>query len=508
MAREADAAFQSKVLQVGFVCVFVGVVLFAVKSMMFGALSKAGIISAFFIGLSAVLLLDKRYWLLLPVLSFANISIPGLPFSGTELGCLVVIAVHAVRLVLRRDSHSVDSFRILPAIPLVLWIAFVFMINPVGLAIFGSHTIGGRFYFDIAVSFLVFISLASIRIDEKDARFLFYSILASFVILVAKDVVFPRADPDSLVFFDTGLEEEVSSRYAFITCSSIVLILLAKWSLRDVMASPIRMAILAILVVLTVYSGKRQAFGAIVLAPFFRMILKRKDYLLTCAVGVLATIILALAVVGDGTWFSLPLSAKRVVAIVAPRYELETAGGIHDVFRQKMRKQAYAVIKENPFLGRKGFAMDLENTRWLNYGGGYSSLFIGHAYAGNWHSMWLAYACDFGFPGLVFAVLFWLCVVRFIITGNRMVSHGVFLPACFLFFSYQLLVALAFSWVSGHASHSTCDTWIRYGMLIALFNGYRSRSYLDRAMYADVCHSPSVPQRVIPIGSLSVEERA
>lgn len=508
MAREADAALQAKVLLVGFVSAFIGAVLLAVKSMMFGSLSKAGIVVALFIGLAAILLLDNRYWLLLPILSFANLSIPGLPFTGTELGCLTITAVHAVRLVLRRDSQRVRSFRIFVTFPLLFWMAFIFLLNPVGLAMFGSHTIGGRFYFDIVVGFSAFLSLASLCIDEKDARLLFYATLLSLLFAVTRDVVFPRPDPDALVFSNTGLEQEVSARYAFITCSAVFMLLFAKWSIRDVMVSPIRMSVLVLLALLTIYSGKRQAFGAIVLVPFFRMILKRKDVILTCAMGMLASMVLALAVIGDGVWFSLPLSAKRVVAVVAPRYEEETAGGIHDLFRQRMRKHAYAVIRENPYLGRRGFAMDLEDTRWLNFGGGYSSLFAGHAYAGNWHSMWLAYACDFGFPGLFFAIFLWVYLFRFILHGNRLVARGVFLPACFLFFSYQLLVALAFSWVSGHASHSTCDTWIRYGMLLALFNGYRSCCSSGEGVRSDVCHFSSVPQRVIAIGSLPVEERA
>ena len=474
MAREADVALQLKILQVGFVCIFIAAVWFAVKSMMLGSQSKAWAIAAFFVGLASVLLLDARYWLLLPILSFANLAIPGLPFNGTELGCLSVTVVHALRIVLRRDARSAGLRRVIVVLPLLLWIAVMFMLNPVGLAMFGSRMVGGRFYFDIAIGFSAFLSLASLRIGEEDARLLFYAVLLSLLVAVIRGVVFPRADPDALVFSNTGLEQEVSARYAFITCSIIFMLLFSKWSIRQVLASPIRIFVLFLLAVLTVYSGKRQAFGTIVLVPVLRMLLKGRDVFLTCAMGLLAVIMLAFAVAGDGVLFALPQSAKRALAVVAPRYERETAGGIHDLFRREIRKEAYALIGESPMFGRKGFAMNLENTRWMNFGGGYTSSYALHAYAGNWHNMWLAYACDFGLPGLCFAVFLWFWLLRFVFRENRMISCGVYLPACFLFFSFELLVSLVFSWVAGHASHSTYETLIRYGLLLALANGYQA----------------------------------
>ena len=474
MAREADAALQLKILQVGFVLVFIGAVLLAVKSLMSGAFSKAGIIVSLFIGLAVVLILDERYWLMLPVLSISRLSIPGLPFDGTELGCLVVFVVHCFRMVVRRDERkSVLSRDVLATVPLLLWMFIVWMLNPVGLAMFQSRVIGGRFYFDIAVGFLAFLTLASLQIKEKDARYLFYAILLSQLLWLFRGILFPQADPDSLILSGSGLEQEVSARYAFITCSAIFVLLFAKWSLREIMASPMRIALFLLLALLVAYSGKRQAFGTIVLVPFFRLFLTRKDVGLTIVVGFLAAVLVCAAVAFDGSVYTLPRSAKRALAVVFPRYERETAGGIHDVFRQEMRKQAYCLIDESPVFGRKGFAMDLENTGWMKFGGGHTSLYAGHAYSGNWHNMWLAYACDFGLPGLFFAICFWIYLLRFVFHENRLISQGVYLHACFLFFSYQLLSSLVFSWVSGHASRSTYMTWIQYGMLLALLNGYQ-----------------------------------
>ena len=473
MAREADAALQSKILQIGFVVCLVFAALFSVRSLMAGARNVAGIVAFSLVGLTAILVLDRRYWLLLPILSITRVSIPGLPFNGTEIGCLLIFVTHGFRLALRRDESTLFRRDVLVVFPMLGWMFIVWMLNPVGLAMFQSRVIGGRFYFDITIGFLTFLSLASLRLDESDAKWLFYVLLGSFLFYLVRAVVFPEADPDSLVLADTGLEAEVSARYAFITCSSIFVLLFAKWSVRDIVSSPFRLVVLLCLALLTVYSGKRQALGTIALVPFLRMFLKRRDVLLTCSLAFLAAVLLLFAVAGDGTFYTLPRSVKRALAVVAPRYERETAGGIHDIFRQEMRKESYSLIRENPWFGRKGFAMDLENTAWIHFGGGLTSSYAGHAYAGNWHNMWLAYACDFGLPGLVLAVLFWLYLVRFVFGSCYEVSVGVFLPVCCLYYSYEILSSLAFSWVSGHSAHSTYMTWIQYGFLIAIIHGYR-----------------------------------
>jgi hypothetical protein len=471
MAREANAALQAKILQVGFVSLLAVAALYATRNLMFGSRSMAGGIAFMIVGLLAVLLLDRRYWLLLPAFSVSRIAAPGLPFNGTEIGCLLIVVAHGFRLALRRDESTLFRRDVLVVFPMLGWMFIVWMLNPVGLAMFQSRVIGGRFYFDIAIGFLTFLSLASLRIDESDAKWLFYVLLVSFLFYLVRAVVFPEADPDSLVLADTGLEAEVSSRYAFITCSSIFVLLFAKWSVRDIVSSPFRLVVLLCLALLTVYSGKRQALGTIALVPFLRVFLKRRDVILTCSLTFLAAVLLIFAVAGDGTFYTLPRSVKRALAVVAPRYERETAGGIHDIFRQEMRKEAYSLIRENPWFGRKGFAMNLENTAWIHFGGGRTSSYASHAYAGNWHNMWLAYACDFGLPCLVLVVLFWIWLTKYVFSINRKGAQSVYLQTCCLFYSFELLTTLVFSWVSGHSSHSTYTTWIQYGFLIALVKG-------------------------------------
>lgn len=474
MSREADAALQAKILQIGFVLVFVVAVLFGVRSMMYGSFSKTGLVAMLTVGAGLVFLLDDRYWVLCPFLSSSGIALPGLPFNGTELGCVVLVGVYFIRLGLRRSPPVCVDQDNLVLFPVLGWMFFVWTLNPVGLAMFGNSVIGGRFYFEIAIGVLALFILSSLRFSEKDAKFLFYAILSAQCWTLVHGIVFPEADPDTIVF--AGDAPEVSTRYAFIVCSSIFILLFARHPLSSILKSFPKIILFSLLALLTLYSGKRRAFGAIVLVPFFRVVLTGKDRLLTMVMALFAAIMLAFAIAGDGVVYDLPRSAKRVLAVVHPEYkESRITGGMQDFFREQMREQARYVIKENPWFGRKGFAMNLEETVWINFGRGYTSSFAGHAYSGNWHSTWYAFAADFGIPCMVFYALFFLYVLRYCWKASHEVVEGTYLPACCLYYSLAFFVSAAFSYTSGHSARTLLGHCIMYGLLLAIVHGYRER---------------------------------
>ena len=480
MAREADAALQAKILQIGFVLVFVAAVLYAVRGMMFGAKANAGLIASIFVGLGAVLLLDQRYWLMLPFLAVSGLSVPKLPFSGVELGCLFLIVVFFSRLALRRERPFRFNRDILVALPVLLWMFVIWTLNPTGLAMFGSSTIGGRFYFDIAVGAAALFVLSTIRVSESDAKLLFFTVLFAQVWVLARGVIFPGTDPDALVF--TGAEPERSARYAFVVCSSIFMLLYAYWPLSSTLASPLKIALFAVLALLTVYSGKRKAFGMFALVPLFRAFLTGRERLLTLVAAILAAFLLGFAIIGDGVAYRLPRSARRALAVVAPKYQnKQDDGGIKDVFRHEMREQARYIIANNPWFGRKGFAMSFNETAWINFGGGRTSMYEGHAYAGNWHSTWYGYAADFGIPCAVLWLLFFLYVLRYSFRASRLVVVGRYLPTCCLYYSIGFFVEAVYSYMTGHSAHTTLNDFIAYGLLLAVVRGYRMEQGIDAA---------------------------
>jgi hypothetical protein len=68
---------------------------------------------------------------------------------------------------------------------------------------------------------------------------------------------------------------------------------------------------------------------------------------------------------------------------------------------------------------------------------------------------------------------FILHVIRFAYRACRTVTTGIWLPTCCLYFSFRLLVDIAFSYTSGHSATTSMTTWIPYGILLAIVGGYR-----------------------------------
>lgn len=472
MAREADVALQLKIFRIAFAFGLFCVLLLAVRSMMFGSFGKAGLILAAMFGGALVFALDDKYWVLLPFLSGSGLSVPRLPFSGTELGCLVLAAVFFVRLALRKSTPFRFNRDLAIALPVLGWMTLVWMLNPVGLAIFGSNTIGGRFYFDIALGAVALFVLSTIRMSESDAKILFFAILFGMLWALARGIIFPGADPDAIIL--TGAEPEKSTRYAFVICASIFMLLFSLLPLSSILASPVLIPLFSILAILVVYSGKRKAFAILGIAPFLRAFLLGRERLLTSVVAVFGAVFLFFAIAGDRTLYRLPNSARRALAVVAPQYRKSAEdGGIHDYFRHEMREQARYIIQDSPWFGRKGFAMSIDQTSWILFGGGRTSLFASHAYAGNWHSTWYAYAADFGIPCMVLWLFFSLYVLAFSYRACRRVVIGRYLPACCLYYSMVFFVDDIFSYLSGHSANTTMKHFICYGMLLAIVRSYR-----------------------------------
>ena len=474
MSTQHTSGLEVRIYQVVFALLFVGLFLVVMPSLMRGSIAKAGMVVGLILGTSLVFALDRLYWVMVPVLAMSGLSIRGLPFSGQELGCLTVVAVYFVRLGLGRERSIAFNRDLLIVFPMMIWMMLVFFLNPVGMAMFGSETIGGRFYFQIVIGFLAMLVLSTVRVREQDARILFYGMLAAASWSLLRGVIFPGTDPDALVM--EGETPERSARYAFVTASVIFMLLYARYPLSRILSAPGKLFLFLFLALLTVYSGKRRAFGTIALVPYLRAFLTGKERFLTMVISAVAVVFLLFAVVGDGSAYRLPRSARRALSVVVPKYQKNAEdGGIYDAFRRHMREQARYVIRENPWFGRKGFAMSLNETAWILTGRGRTSLYAGHAYAGNWHSAWYSYAADFGLPCLFFWTVFVIYLVRYCLRAVRTVVWGIWLPTCSLFVIQSILVDLIFSYTSGHSAHTALEMWMKYGMLLSLVRGYQEQ---------------------------------
>lgn len=470
--KNSMVAYQTRLFQLmfGLVLVFLGV--YAVKSMSHGSARIGKMLGGGILIFAVILALDRRYWIILPFLYHFGVSVPGLPFNSTEIGCLTIVATHFVRLGLHRDRPTVWNRPLLLSIPVLAWIAFVFSLNPVGMNIFGSSTMGGRFYFDIVLAYFTLFSLASLRFDEHDAKLLFYILVIGMVFALLRGVVFPQFDPD-----DAGtIGEEFSTRstrYAFIPCANLFMLLICRYGLSEVLHSLGLTFLSALLVLGAIYSGKRRTLVYIAGAPFIRSLITGKDRLLTSLFGFLAAFFLVFAVLADGTFISIPRSAKRALAVLVPKYRNQGFEGYKDKFREQVHRRAYTIIKDSPWVGRKGFAMSREETIWMYFGRGRTGLYGGHAYSGNWHSLWLAFAADFGLPGAFLWGLCYLSIIFYAAKAVKIVTQGVWPPICCMYFSISFLIGLLFSWTSGHSAQSILDIFWIFGLLLAVVRGYQ-----------------------------------
>ena len=463
MAREADAALQAKILQVGFVLVFLGAVLYGVRGMMFGSKSIVGLVAGFLIILAAVLFLDKEYYVLHSLISASGLSIPTLPFSSSELGCITLISVFFVRAVLRRDSlHFRTSRYVLLAFPYFLWTAIVFCLNPVGLQAFGSTMIGGRHSFHLALGFATLFVLSQIEFSEKGLRILFWGLIGC---------AFVRAGlgyAGSLE--DSEFAGEVHTRYYLESFGAVVALVLCHGDLPRVLFSPGLFLTCLISSGLVLLSGRRSAVGALLILPFVLMFLRRKGYFFTISCGFLGAIALALLVAGHGRFYELPYSVQRGLSFLPGKWEQSLERyGFNDDFREELHRRAKLVIHDHPWVGRKGLAVDVRELSWVMlYTGARDTMFAGHELAGNWHNKFYGMWADFGviapfsWYGFIIIAVFWCFKKRNDYLDDSYASTFY----RYWFFSLFLDLVLAY----GHSAETPFGHWRTFGLLLALFN--------------------------------------
>lgn len=470
MPVKSFSSFQTRIYQLLFGLVFIALGFMAVRRMMSGSLQGGQLIAATVSAVAVTIILDRRYWLLLPIMSGFGLKVPGLPFSGAELGQIAIVAIHFFRLGLHRDNVATINSLTWPVLPVSFWIAGIYCLNPCGLAIFGTSTIGSRFYMQMLLGFCVFWSLASLKLDEQDCKLLFRVMIFSALFQLFRQTLIPQTDPEDVQF--DGVELEKSARYAFIGFGTLYLYIFARHPLPDILRSVPLLTTVCVFAGLTIMSGKRQAFGRLLVIPWFSVFLRGRGRAAALLASCVGAIIILFLVAGDGSFYSLPKSASRSLSVISPKLNSKGAmdGGTKDIFRREMRKQARMVISEHPFVGRKGFAMNLNDTIWM-HSGSHGDRFAIHAYSGNWHSTWYAFAADFGLPCLFLFAFLYLRVVAFDCRQCRLLVPGSYSHLVMMIFALEILCALVFSYTSGHSPHVYPALCRDYGMAIAVASG-------------------------------------
>lgn len=464
MSRHSLSGNSVKLYQAIFGLAFLAVCIRTVKGLMYGRMTNAKMTAAISLAVGLVLMLDKYYWIMAPVCWIMKIKIPGLPFDSWELGCLAVAAVHFIRVGLRREHAVRMNGRLLVTLPLLFWICLVWVLRPTGVNMLGSGSIGGRFYIKVACGYLAMFALSTVRLTHRDCKILFYTLLAAATFGVLSSFSLKGLAP---LDDDSGVD--AATRYKFLCFLPLYEILFIRYSLREVIHVWWTFLSALILGFFVVYSGKRSATATLVFIPYYRALLTRKQLGTAVVASIVGVFVLFMGVGLDGTFYQVPRSMARGLAIVVPkykrRYRLE---GVQDTFRDHMRMEARAAIRKNPWIGRGGFRMDHGETVWTN---SRNSAFGGHALAGAWHSAVYAYPADFGIPALLFWLLFNIYALVFVTKLGWRVRDGTHQAACVYYYGFLLFHAATFAYTSGHASMSTMQLCFEYGMVLALANG-------------------------------------
>ena len=166
-------AYTVKIRQLAWAGVFFAASMLALRGLMFGQSANMRLLVVAVSVLGVVLALDKYYWLTCPAFFVLGMRLPGLPFDGRELGCLSIIGVYFIRQAMHKEHPLKLTGAILAALPIFCWICIIWLINPTGLAMFGSSSIGARFYLQILLGFGAFVVLSALRLSERDCRILF-----------------------------------------------------------------------------------------------------------------------------------------------------------------------------------------------------------------------------------------------------------------------------------------------------------------------------------------------
>ncbi len=469
MAKNASST--TTIYQFLFGSILLAVFYSALKKMMFGSLRNAKMVAGLTIAIAVIFWLDVLYWLVLPLSAALTFTIPGLPFNSTEFGCISFLAVHFFRKGLHRDTPAPLNRDVLIAFPLFLWIAMVFVINPTGLHLYGSTSIGGRFYFQVFIGFFTMFCLSGLHVDEGQCKLLYRVIFFGILFSIGLALIHP-----SSLSLITDEGEFRLTNYKYLIFAPMFVLMMARYPLDQIFSSPRRLLVTGIAVVGTFVSGKRAVTAGLFFYPVFRAVITGRNKALTVLMIALASLGLMFLVTMDGEYITLPSSMKRSLAIVVPKYRNSVNTGLHDSFRQIIHRRAKAVVRKHPFLGERGFKMDLAEVQSILYRN--SEGFEGYGTTKSWHGAFYAYAADFGIPCLLFYLVLLTHIARFSWKQGHCLEEGSFRSACFLFYSLRVWYTIPTMFTTGHSGITTFDLFLNYGMMLLLSNGITSERIL------------------------------
>lgn len=444
-------------------------------------LSKVIMIVGAGMGISVMLLLGNRYWMLIPF-SLGATKLPTIPMGGRsvelpELAIAACSVMFFLRLATRKEKLIVWRPASLPILFFMAWVGMVFVMNPVGLAAMGSSLGGGRFYLKLALASAAFFILSSRKYSEKDIRCVIVFIILGAVFSLFYEVV-SYALIGPTIDAATGMVREEFYTWhqgLSVPAYTIAFVMFARYTPKEVFSlqRPWLAILYFICFLMVLVSGKRLAMAIMFLPPILGAVIHRQFVYIFVA-GALGAAGLGFVVAGQGQWFKLPLVAQRTVSWLPGDWdpELQAMQGGTDDWRAELRLWAAEAVKKEPWVGR-GFAIDMSETVGAilasQRGGDMGIQVAGAALGRSWHNTWLGYAADFGIPlsivqGMIYLVTLILAFRCFQYYGRNSM-FGVF-AMYLLIFTVRDLIA---SHTSGHSALDAWHRWWMYGILVSIY---------------------------------------
>lgn len=430
---------------------------------------------------SVLLALGKNYWMLIPF-SLGATRLPAVPLGGRsvelpELAIAACSVMFLLRIATRKEKVNLWRPLNIPILLFMIWVAVVFILNPVGFALLGSATGGARFYVKLALAFAAYIILANRTYTERDIRWIIGFIIFGALFALAYGITSyalmgPTVDPS------TGMVQEEYYTWhqeLSIPAFTITFLIFARYGPKQVFGiqKPWLPVVYALCILAVLLSGKRLAMIALVIAPLVSAVMYRQ-YIYILVAAVLATGVTSFLAIGQGQWFRLPLIAQRTISWLPGDWdpELEALKGGADDWRAELRYWAAENIKRNPIIG-EGFAVDLNDTiaaiTMQQRGGDMNIQVAAYALGRSWHNTWLGYAADFGIPlpiiqALIFGLFLMLSAKCFRFYGSSSLL-GVFALYVFIYTIRDLVN----THTGGHSALDAWHRWWMYGIIAALY---------------------------------------
>jgi hypothetical protein len=468
----------------------------------------AGLFGLLFLGFLTLLLRQHIWMLIIPAWPWAGqIPILPIPFAVRDLAIIAIfcafLALKALKVSRRKPVNGAADLVLLF---LLLYLATVFVRNPVGTLASNSFRVGGKPYFNIAIACLAYWILARSSIAGiGGVRIVIFSFLGSNYAIGLLNVIAGLSPQMArvLVYFYSDLaaaaDLETLPMQAQSTDAGA-----ERLSYMVGVGLPSDLALISFFRPLTLvnpfYLGRCLCFGAatflLLLSGFRTSIITTFGYLLLASylrsgfqeivrLAIIGLLGLTVLITAQGRLYHLPLSAQRALCFLPGQWNPVVVADAHGSteWRLQMWPQMLSSNKyiQNRLLG-DGFGItkrQLETITALNRyaaGGGSqeSAMILGSVHSGPLTTVRVA-----GYVGLVLYLILLVMIARWAVILIRKAGKTPFLPLAFFIGLPLIYEPFNFVFVFGGFDGSMPITIFGLGMLKLLDNSlsdYAERS--------------------------------